>query len=289
MSQKNQFNIHDKGDLPLGSNSDNLQVEQVKDKTTSTTKISKSRVRKAVKPTETVSSEGKSTTKTKTSSKQGIKTESKSKVKAETKPKIEEKSKHEEHHKSKKKLKTTLTSSSIEMEDLEVLNEQNIRQHRSRSRRNIVIISVLISLLVVAVAVIAIYAGFIRLKNNCFLHVHGASASYLVDGERLDEFRAPQGVRGNTVFAFDLDLEISGDREYNVRFKIDVFQSGKLLDNIIVLIDQDHFTQSSDGYIYSDYKMSGTIDLCSGVVLDIAYQNTLNIDNFKMEINTYLY
>lgn len=253
MSQKNQFNIHESGDLPLGSNSDNLQVEQVKD--TGSKKISKTRIRKAVMPTKV----------------------------EEPKEEIKEEPKNSPK-KAKKKSNENQSSSSIEKEDLEALNEQNIRQYGSRSR-NKVIIAILVSLLVVAIAVIAIYAAFIRLENNCYLYAHGANATYYVDGEEIDKFRAPQSIKGNTTYVLDVDVKVN--QEYDVKFKVEIYQSGKLLNNTLVNYDQDVFRRGDDGYYHSINKMSGNIDLFTSVIIDIEYKDTLNIDNFKMEVHTY--
>ena len=268
MGQKNQFNMYDTGDLPVSSIKD-LKVEQVKSGTQQQ-KISKTRFKKAAKPTQDLPEE------------------------EELKPFNNKKNTNKKSESEPKQVKKKINKEeAIENADLEALNEQNILQHRFRSRRNKVIMYILISLLVVAVTVIAVYITLIRLKNTCFLHVNGADAVYIVDGEELSEFRAPQGIKGNSYYQFDLDLKINSSGNFNVKFKIDIYQDGVLIDNIIAYPETTGgiFRKGEDEYYYSTTKVAGnqTINLCQGVLIDSAYEDTLNIDNFRMNIYTYLY
>lgn len=266
MGRKNQFNMYDTTDLPVSSIKD-LKVQQVKD-TTPTTKVATSRFKKAQRPTEDLS-ETERVEKTTNNQKSATNTKTKT---------VKGKKTYQEN---------------VEDQDLESLNEQNILQHGFRSRRNKVIIYILAALLIVAVAVITVYAAVLRLKNTCFLYIEGADAAYIVDGQELSEFRAPQGITGNIFYQFDLDLKINSGGEYYVKFKIELYQGDEQLDNVIVYPETTGgiFREGSDGYHYSRNKVSGnqTINMCQGVLIDIAYKDTLNINNFKMTIYTYLY
>lgn len=258
MSQKNQINIHDSGDLPLGSNTNNLQVEKVTDNKTNNE--SKVRIRKATQVTEKKSKSGKTNTK----------------------------SNAQTNAKSKTKSKTTLTSSSIDMEDLESLNEKNLKQYRFRSRRNKMIITVLVILLTISLTIISTYAIVTRLENNCWLYVSGANAKYVVDGKERNKFRCPQAISGNRTYVLNVDLKIQSD-SYNIRFKVEIYQNELLLENTLLDYDQDYFRRGNDGFYYSINKMSGTVDLFDRVIIDSAYENTLNISNFRMEVTTILF
>ncbi len=246
------MNIHDSGDLPLGSNSKNLHVEKVRDDI-NPNKNNKVRMRKAVQPYDQSHT-----------------------------------SFYDQAEKSSQKKKTVLTSTSIDMDDLVLLNEQNIRQYRFRSRRNKVIISVLIVLLVATVTAISIYATVTRLENNCWLYVEGARAEYIVDGKERDRFRTPQSVTGNKSYVLDVDLKIRSG-SYNVKFKVEIFQDELLLENTLLDYDQDYFRKGNDGYYYSIEEMSGQFGLFDQVIIDPAYEDTLTIANFRMEVHTYLY
>lgn len=187
--------------------------------------------------------------------------------------------------------KTHLKSNGQGLQELEELNEQNIRNFRHRSRRNRVIIISLVILLLLTIVGIAVYTSLIYLQSNCFLYVHGdCEATYIVDGNELSKFRTPNNLQGNRVFNADFDIKLESSGNYNVKFKIDVYQSNELLDNILIYEpNKELFQDGGDGYFYSRSAISGrqTIDLCLGVILDLQYEDTLNVNNFKLEFHTY--
>ena len=189
------------------------------------------------------------------------------------------------------KFKERLRSSSYDLDDLEELNEQNLRYYRSRTRRNRMIIITLVVLLLAVIIGITLYLNMIYLQNNCFLYTHGdCNASYIVDDNEMKRFRTPNNLQGNRVLRADFDIKLESKGEFMVKFRIDVFQSDELMDNIIIYYpNRDLFYNWHDGYYYSKEPISGgkVIDLCQGVVLDIAYENTLNVDNFRLEFHTY--
>ena len=192
---------------------------------------------------------------------------------------------------NQRELKTRLKSENVDLQELEELNELNIRNYRHRSRRNRVIIITLVILLLITMISIGIYAGMVYLQNNCFLYTHGdCRASYIVDGMELKRFRTPNNLQGNRVLRADFDIKLESSGSYDVRFTIEVYQSDKLLNNILIYEpNKDLFYDGHDGYFYSRAPISGrqTIDLCLGVILDIEYEDTLNVDNFRLEFHTY--
>ena len=186
--------------------------------------------------------------------------------------------------------KTVLKSNSIELQDLEKLNDENLKKFTFRTKRNRVVIIILAMLLLIAVTGVIIYATISKLENNCFLTVKGdAAATYIIDGNELDKFRTPSNLQGNRILEFDADIRIESSGNYYVSFKILCYQNGRLLDNILVYNPNvDLFELGLEGVYYSKDVIQGnsTIDLCQGVVLDIAYESSLTVENFTMEIIT---
>lgn len=205
---------------------------------------------------------------------------------------VETNNKNKKTSKKDKSLRSTLKSNSIDLVELEELNEQNLRNFRARAKRNRAIIIVLTILLLLVIITIAILLGIARVANNSFLYVHGdANAVHIVDGNELSRFRTPGEITGNRLLEIDLDLKIESTGSYNVYFTIQVFQDDQELDNIIIYEpNRTLFSAGNDGYYYSKTFISGgqTIDLCQGVLIDYRYENILNINNFRMEVHTYI-
>ncbi len=191
----------------------------------------------------------------------------------------------------KKQIDQRLRSSNISIDDLETINEQNLKKYRSRTTRNKVVIAVLILLLLAAITTIVVIVSVKRLENNCELKVYGnVDAEFIVDGEKMDKFRTPFGVQGNRVYMIDTDIQINSTGQFNVYYTIEVFQSGVKLKNTFAYeYNHEFFTNSGNGRYSSVAPISGgqTISLFDGVVLDDAYENTLNTDNFRMVVSIY--
>lgn len=189
-------------------------------------------------------------------------------------------------------LRSKLNDDSIDLVELEQLNETNLKNFKARTRRNRVIIIVLTILLVITASTIGILLAISKLTNNSFLYIHGrVSATHVVDGYELNRFRTPTEIQGNRLLSIDLDLKIESSGNYNIRFTIDIFQDGEELDNTIIYeYNRTLFYAGNDGYYYSKNPIAGdqTIDLCEGVLIDYRYEHTLNIDNFRMEVHTYI-
>ena len=194
--------------------------------------------------------------------------------------------------KAKTEQRTKLKADAIDIENLEKLNEESIKTHRFRGRRNRLILIILAILLTVAVAFIAVYFTVLQLKNNSFAFIYGdVEATYYIGGEELTAFRTPQGVKGNRTYRFDVEVDIGYEGEYNVSFGVKVYQGTTLLDNTIIYMpDWNNFEYRHDGLYHNKEVMSGSqrLYLFAGVVIDDQYENTLNADNFKMEIHTYI-
>lgn len=193
--------------------------------------------------------------------------------------------------KKKQKIEQRLKSSNISMDDLETINEQNLKQYRSRVTRNRALIITLVILLIAAITTFAILLSINKMVNNCQIYVHGnVDADVIVDGEKMDEFRTPIGVQGNRVYVIDTDIDINSTGEFDIYFTIDVYQAGvKLKNSFAYEYNHELFHDDGNGRYVSNHSIAGgqTIDLFNGVVLDDAYENTLTTENFSMKVNIY--
>ena len=185
------------------------------------------------------------------------------------------------------------TKRAKDLADLSKLNEENIRSHSFRSKRNQVIIVLLALMLAIAIAFIVIYFTATKADNNAFLYVHGTDvdAVYVVDGDELSEFRVPANISGECILNINVAIKINSPGNYYVRFVINCYNNGELLNNVAVYepnITSTGFT-FKDGAYHSRSTVTGgqTIALCQGVALN-AYDVDVDDDNFKLEIHTYL-
>lgn len=272
---KKEYNRNTTSDMPLDS-SFTPQVEVVKEKKT------------AVKPK--ISAVGKAAT-SKTS-KTSTAPKSTSKTTPKTSTTKTSSSKSTTAKESESRLRSKLTKTDVGLTDLEKLNEENIKQFRFQSKRNKVVIVVLSVLLAITITAIVVYTAIAKLENNCALYVHGVQATFIVDGEEIDQFRAPTNLQGDSRFIFECKIRIEESGQFNVRFNAIGFQKNEKMNNTgCYLYNTELFFDGEDGYYYSLNSISGnqTILLCQGVVLNRAYQNTLNVDNFRLEFHVDFY
>ena len=184
-----------------------------------------------------------------------------------------------------------LVKDSVDLENLEKINEENIKSHSFRAKRNQGIVILLSILLAIAIAIIVVYAVLSKVESNCFLYTNGdAEATYIVNGEELSEFRSPANIRGDCVFTVNIDLKIHTPGDFNVKFLIKCYNGDKLLTNVVIYepnTADEGFTYKSDGYYHSKSVIKGntTTRLCKGVALNELGIN-LSDDEFKMEVYT---
>lgn len=204
--------------------------------------------------------------------------------------------------KTKSKSKITTKNNEIKQkneaieEDLEKLNEENLKNHSFRQRRNRIVIIVLILLLILSIGGFILYFNISKLENNCYFHLEGdADAVYIINDMELTKFRAPSELKGNRILELKIQIKIKSGGNYNIKFKPRVYQSGSELSNVLIyepIQNEEYKFVEAEGGFYNSYApISGnqTITLCYGVVLDRDYENSLNISNFKMDFYTYLY
>lgn len=186
-----------------------------------------------------------------------------------------------------------LAKDSIDLSDLEKLNEENIKSHTFRNKRNQVIIVILSILLAIAITFIVIFMVMSKVENNCFLYTHGnVQASYIVEGTELTEFRSPANIQGDCVFEVDVDLKIETAGEYEVKFSVVCYYKDQILKNVVVYepnTTTSGFTYKNDGYYHSKSTIQGgtTIRLCQGIALN-EFDVDLDADDFKLEFHTHI-
>lgn len=190
-----------------------------------------------------------------------------------------------------KKIRTKLLNAQSEIDDLEKLNEENIKSYRFKSKRNKVLIVILSVLLALSIAIIVTYAVITRLKTNCNMYIHGeVDAVFIINGEEIDEFRTPANLQGNSILELNIEVKILTNAAYKISFKPECYQKGVLMQNTLIYEHNTSlFYEGADGYYYSKHPIQGgqTIRLCGGVILDRDYEETLNVDVFKMDFRVY--
>lgn len=281
---KKDYNRDVMSDMPVDASfTPSVQAKTEKKTTTAKPKINAIGTQKRTTGTKT------STSKTGTAKSTQAKSSSKT-TKTSSKFTTQAKELEVETEGKKKKLRTQLTNSESELTDLEKLNEENIKSYRFKSKRNRVVIVILSVLLVITIATVATFLIVSRLKTNCNFYIHGdVSASFIIDGIEMDEFRTPSNLQGNRTYKLDIKVRIDSNASYKIRFVPECYQKGVLMENTLVYeYNTDLFYEGVDGY-YSINPIQGgqTITLCGGIILDYYYENSLTADNFKLDFHVY--
>ena len=173
------------------------------------------------------------------------------------------------------------------IDDYEQTNAYNTRLIRGKLRRNKVIISVLLILLLVSLATIIVAYVFLNLDKTCYVNVVGdVSADCIVDGHSITSFRVPSSIKGNRVLKLDIDLKINEPGDYNIKYKAVCFQDEDVLANTqIYQPNEELFQAVGNGYygLIAPVEGGKVIDLCGGVIIDYHYEESLNVNNFSMQ------
>ena len=195
---------------------------------------------------------------------------------------------NQELEKNKKKSKDNVWSD--EFKSVKKNHEENVRTYLTKTKRNRMVIVALIIMILISISVLGIYSYITSLEINCHMIVHGVNATYIVNGEEIDRFRAPSNLQGNRILELNIQIRIEDPGYYNIRFVPKCYQKNKLMQNsLIYLANSNLFVEGDNGYFYSERPIKGnqTISLCGGIILDYNYENTLNVNNFRLEFHTY--
>lgn len=169
--------------------------------------------------------------------------------------------------------------------------DQTIRNHKSKSMRNVVIIILLLVSLIAAVGIVSTYVVISKLETNCYMHVDGGRANYIINGMKINEFRSPSGIEGNRILKVEIKLEIKEFGKFRIKYTPKCYKGEEELENVLIYgCNFDLFYEGGDGYWYSNEEIKGgqTILLCRGIILDDNYNGNLDVKNFKLDFYTYL-
>ena len=180
-----------------------------------------------------------------------------------------------------------VVESKVLIDELEQSNANNARLIKSKLRRNKVLISVLLILLLVSLTTIIIAYIFLNLDKTCSINIVGdVSAECVVDGHTIKEFRVPSSIKGNRILKLDIDLKIKDTDMYYIKYKAVCYQDENVLANTLIYKpNETMFQAGEDGYYELIEPIIGgqTIDLCGGIIIDYHYEHSLNVNNFSME------
>lgn len=187
-------------------------------------------------------------------------------------------------------LRSKLKQNNIKNENLEKLNEDRIHSHSFRGKRNQVLIVLLSILLAIAVAFIVIYWRVTLVEKNCFVYIHGdVDAVAIIDGNELSEFASPNNISGTCIFSFNASVDVHSSGNYKIKYKITCYNNDVELYNVVIYEPNlSLFTYANNGYYESKTLISGSqqIKLCEGVAF-----NELNVDvdydSFKLVLEIY--
>ena len=199
---------------------------------------------------------------------------------------------HQRLKSNKSKLDVSVPLETMNEAELEKLNDDTIKNYSYRARRNRTIIIILIILLSLSLLAFGVFFAVTELGANCYINVHGnIDCSTYVDGQKLSSFRTPTNVQGNRIFEFNTDLEINAQGSFKVSYTLKVYQNNVLLENTQVIKQNSNFVYNATTKRYeSQENISGgkRVDLLEGVTLDWEYEKSLNVNNFKLELNIYI-
>mgnify|MGYP003288739958 CR=1 FL=1 len=228
--------------------------------------------------------------KNKVENKKEVKPENKTKDKVEKKPSksVVERKAETKVLKQGKNNKTNIADES-ELEDLEKINEEGLKNSATRGKRNQFVIIILSVLLVVALAFVVITMVMTKADTNCKLNLYGGvRAEYVVDGNEKSELRLRVDITSNSILLVDLNVKIKSSGEYKLKYKISCYFKGKLMKDYKAYEPNWDIFILEDGYYVTAQPVSGTVSLCEGVVINNEYGEEFNGYEFSMVVDTYI-
>ena len=91
---------------------------------------------------------------------------------------------------------------------------------------------------------------------------------------------------GNSILHFNLEIEIEEGGNFNIVFYPKCYQKDMLMENTLVYEHNTNFfyyDEENDIYRSKDVVQGNQkIKLCGGIILDKQYENSLTVDNFKL-------
>ncbi len=191
--------------------------------------------------------------------------------------------------------KSKLADNSISNRDLESINEENLKVYAYRGTRNRVIIISLVVLIILTIVGMLLYSLTLESNENCFLYLDNknVNAHYVVNNEKVDAFRTPNGLRNGTVYDIDIALRINSSGNYMVEYRYECYVDGKLANNVLNYdVDWDLFrlnTATNTYYTITPVSGNSTVKLTGGLALQPGYKDIVSANNFEMKVYTKVY
>ncbi|MBE7076606.1 MAG: hypothetical protein E7374_01795 [Clostridiales bacterium] len=217
--------------------------------------------------------------------------------KARKSPKIEVISRRKKTDLSKtadSKTKQSKTAKTKELKELERLNEENIAKYSARSKRNSVIIGILLILIGLCIAYNIVYFTVILKKSNCFIETVPSTkenVTFYIGGKKLDAWRTPASFKSGTIYTFNADIKINADGEYIVKYNVDLYSGKtKIKDfyvhepNIDVFSLNKNLTSTKQYVSRTAVNGGEVLRMCNGIRIDRDFSKKLSPNTFKMKI-----
>jgi len=197
---------------------------------------------------------------------------------------------------SKKKNKKAIGNIVVDESALENISTATTDR---RSKRNKVVITILI------VAIVFIWIAVLIMllvkpkkeEHNCYIHLGGNAASnceVLMNQQSLSSWTAPSGISQGSTYTFDLDLKIKASGSFFVRFRVEVKNDGKVINNVID-ISPPAEDEVDDGngiiwYTYDNVQGNSTLELLNSItfLIDWTNKDLSDLDDSNAEINFYV-
>ena len=197
---------------------------------------------------------------------------------------------------TKKKSKKAIGSIVVDESALENISTATTDR---RSKRNKVVISILIvAIVLIWIAVLVML--FVKPKEeekNCYIHLGGnaaGSCEVLMNNQEISEWSAPSGITQGSTYTFDLDLKIKNAGNYFVRFRVEVKNNGKVLDDVVEISPPaEDVLDDGNGtvwYVYNNIQGNSTLELLNSMtfLIDWTNEDLSSLDDSNAEINFYI-
>lgn len=184
-----------------------------------------------------------------------------------------------EEEKKGKKSKKALGSIVVDESALE--NISTVTTDR-RSRRNKVVISTLV------VAIVAIWIAVLIMllvkpkpeEPNCFIELGGnasSSCEVLLNNSNMQSWLAPAGIAQGSIYTMDLDLKIKQSGTYFVRFRVELTNNGRVIQNAVEITPTSEEISTDgngvDWYVYENVQGNSTLELINSFTITIDWAN----------------
>lgn len=175
----------------------------------------------------------------------------------------------------------------LDMETIQDANKQKLSG--KGNRRNVAIIIVLsvllaLSLVYLAIAVSAYFKS--RKEPNCIYSIISeVDASWIIDGQKKNEFILRDGIKSGTICEIDSKLQINSIERLKIEIILSVTLNGEPIRAGLMGLN-DNFVNKYDTTVYEYngvFEGGGTIDLFTGIDFNGTPDNVTS-ENIKIDI-----